>query len=184
MKERNVAVYENSLKGKIKFFGKFHQWGMDSVQVSECAVANFTVAIVEKDNGEVVNVRPDEIKFVDEEEKKNLQKMMDEYNSGSPRRCKELARKSAFYSAFDSFEESMGRIFVNNYKIPFAPHCCISADCDLANVEMTMYVGGYPKTIPLSEEQKLYCVGAIILAKERRDSSKKMQEKKAGGANE
>jgi len=45
--------------------GYFHQWGCD-FEECDTGCGNYSTAIVEKDNGEVVNVPADMIKFLEQ----------------------------------------------------------------------------------------------------------------------
>jgi len=72
MKNRTVAVFD--FKGenpkdiqKIMIGkGKFHQWGLDFLEGYESGFTNYTVAIVEMDDGTVKSVMPEMIQFLDD----------------------------------------------------------------------------------------------------------------------
>lgn len=44
--------------------GRFHGWGVDFEEL-ENGVGNFTVAIIELDDGQIIEALPDRIKFLD-----------------------------------------------------------------------------------------------------------------------
>lgn len=44
--------------------GLFHGWGLDYEEF-ESGAGNYSIAIVEKENGEVIKVQVDDIKFLD-----------------------------------------------------------------------------------------------------------------------
>lgn len=65
---RSVKVYENSKKEKLLTRGKFHQWANTSKWTSE-GVANYTSAIVELEDGTVIEADIEQVRF--EKEKRD-----------------------------------------------------------------------------------------------------------------
>jgi hypothetical protein len=69
IKHPTGCEYERLVKGTNCFEegyslkGTFHCWG-DEITETDEEVASFTIGIVEKENGEIVSVAPDNIKFV------------------------------------------------------------------------------------------------------------------------
>ena len=64
-----VLQYEHSSRGNVfRCKGHFHAWGVDYEEF-ETGAGNFSTAIVELENGEVINERADLIRFDDVEVK-------------------------------------------------------------------------------------------------------------------
>jgi len=60
---RNV-IFKTNRDGDYEIKGKFHQWALDLAETSY-TIANYTMALVELENGEMRMISPNFIKFLD-----------------------------------------------------------------------------------------------------------------------
>ena len=68
MRRVNAQIFKN---GKwVSISGNFHQWGLDSIEESNGHCTNFSVAIIELDNGNIVFSPPEKVVFINDPETK------------------------------------------------------------------------------------------------------------------
>ena len=60
---RNV-IFKTNRDGDYEVKGKFHQWALDLAETGS-EIANFTMALIELENGEIRMVNPNFVKFLD-----------------------------------------------------------------------------------------------------------------------
>lgn len=68
---RKVLVFEGRWEnGKPLYYeGVFHQWGEKLVNMKDGSETKITVAIIEKDNGDIVTALPERVHFVADNDK-------------------------------------------------------------------------------------------------------------------
>lgn len=63
MRKVKYKVYTKFPKEYVFEFGKFHTWGLEMIEFEDGGV-NFTVGIIEKENGEMTTSVPKDIVFL------------------------------------------------------------------------------------------------------------------------
>lgn len=65
MRRCKAAIWEN--REKVQVEGLFHQWAQQFEDCGDAGVGNYTVALIELENGRIVEANPDTVVFLDRE---------------------------------------------------------------------------------------------------------------------